>query len=106
MSPIKRGFEVKAPDLDTREAQRLGLSVCQCYDMASSSFDEPINYLEPDRISLAVLIEALKVFDSGVPVITHNRDFSKSLCKEVWSMRLEVSGHNRVERMSMIWSSY
>ena len=33
-------------------------------------------------------------------VITHNRDFSESLCTEVWAMRdgrLEASGHNWVE---------
>jgi len=60
--------------------------------------DEPSNYL--DRESLAALIEALKVFESGVLVITHNRDFSESLCKEVWAMRdgrLEASGHNWVD---------
>ena len=57
--------------------------------------DEPTNYL--DRESLAVLIEALKVFEGGV---THNRDFSESICSEVWAMRdghLEASGHNWVE---------
>lgn len=46
------------------------------------------------------MIEALKVFEGGVLVITHNRDFSESLCKEVWAMRdghLEPSGHNWVE---------
>jgi len=58
----------------------------------------PLDYL--DRESLAALIEALKVFEGGVLVITHNRDFSESLCKEVWAMRdgrLEASGHNWVE---------
>lgn len=35
-----------------------------------------------DRESLAALIEALKEFQGGVLVITHNRDFSESLCKE------------------------
>ena len=53
-----------------------------------------------DRESLAALIEALKVFEGGVLVITHNRDFSESLCQEVWAMRdgcLEASGHNWVE---------
>jgi elongation factor 3 len=53
-----------------------------------------------DRESLAALIEALKVFEGGVLVITHNRDFSESICKEVWVMRdgrLEASGHNWVE---------
>jgi len=46
------------------------------------------------------LIEALKVFEGGVLVITHSRDFSESICKEVWAMRdghLEASGHNWVE---------
>jgi len=58
----------------------------------------PTDYL--DRESLAALIEALKVFEGGVLVITHNRDFSESLCHEVWAMRdghLEASGHNWVE---------
>ena len=53
-----------------------------------------------DRESLAALIEALKTFEGGVLVITHNRDFSESLCQEVWAMRdghLEASGHNWVE---------
>jgi len=53
-----------------------------------------------DRESLAALIEALKKFEGGVLVITHNRDFSESLCTEVWAMRdgrLEASGHNWVE---------
>lgn len=58
----------------------------------------PTDYL--DRESLAALIKALKDFEGGVLVITHNRDFSESLCKEVWAMRdgrLEPSGHNWVE---------
>ena len=62
------------------------------------SFAFLLDYL--DRESLAALIEALKVFEGGVLVITHNRDFSESLCKEVWAMRdgrLEASGHNWVE---------
>ena len=57
-----------------------------------------LDYL--DRESLAALIEALKVFEGGVLVITHNQDFSESLCKEGWVMRdgrLEASGHNWVE---------
>jgi len=60
--------------------------------------DEPTNYL--DRESLAALIEALKKFEGGVLIITHNRDFSESICTEVWAMRdgrLEASGHNWVE---------
>ncbi|KAF9557201.1 hypothetical protein CPC08DRAFT_669003 [Agrocybe pediades] len=136
---IKRGFEKKVLEVDTREAQRLGLLrplVRREIEKHFADFglepefvshntmrglsggqkvkivlgaatwrrphvmclDEPTNYL--DRESLAALIEALKVFEGGVLVITHNRDFSESLCKEVWAMRdgrLEASGHNWVE---------
>lgn len=136
---IKRGFEKKVLEVDTREAQRLGLLrplVRREIEKHFADFglepefvshntmrglsggqkvkivlgaatwrrphvicmDEPTNYL--DRESLAALIEALKNFEGGVLVITHNRDFSESLCKEVWAMRdgrLEASGHNWVE---------
>ncbi|KAG6332182.1 hypothetical protein ID866_6905 [Astraeus odoratus] len=136
---IKRGFEKKVLEVDTREAQRLGLLrplVRREIEKHFADFglepefvshntmrglsggqkvkivlgaatwrrphviclDEPTNYL--DRESLAALISALKVFEGGVLVITHNRDFSESLCTEVWAMRdgrLEASGHNWVE---------
>jgi len=136
---ITRGFEKKVIEVDTREAQRLGmlrplvrreiekhfadfgleaefvshntmrgLSGGQKVKIVLGAatwrrphvlmLDEPTNYL--DRESLAALIEALKEFDGGVLVITHSRDFSESLCKEVWAMRdghLEASGHNWVE---------
>ncbi|KZT24036.1 elongation factor 3 [Neolentinus lepideus HHB14362 ss-1] len=136
---VKRGFEKKVVEVDTREAQRLGLLrplVRREIEKHFADFglepefvshnsmrglsggqkvkvvlgaatwrrphvicmDEPTNYL--DRESLAALISALKVFEGGVLVITHNRDFSESLCKEVWAMRdgrLEASGHNWVE---------
>jgi len=136
---LKRGFEKKVIEIDTREAQRLGLLrplVRREIEKHFADFglepefvshntmrglsggqkvkivlgaatwrrphiicmDEPTNYL--DRESLAALISALKEFEGGVLVITHNRDFSESLCSEVWAMRdgyLEASGHNWVE---------
>ncbi|TFK69645.1 hypothetical protein BDN72DRAFT_959424 [Pluteus cervinus] len=136
---VKRGFEKKVIEVDTREAQRLGLLrplVRREIEKHFADFglepefvshntmrglsggqkvkivlgaatwrrphvvclDEPTNYL--DRESLAALIEALKSFEGGVLVITHNRDFSESICSEVWAMRdghLEASGHNWVE---------
>jgi ATPase subunit of ABC transporter with duplicated ATPase domains len=136
---IQRGYEKKVIEVDTREAQRLGLLrplVRREIEKHFADFglesefvshntmrglsggqkvkvvlgaatwrrphviclDEPTNYL--DRESLAALIEALKEFQGGVLIITHNRDFSESICKEVWAMRdgyLEASGHNWVE---------
>lgn len=118
---VKRGFEKKVIEVDTREAQRLGLLrplVRREIEKHFADFglepefvshntmrglsggqkvkivlgaatwrrphvimlDEPTNYL--DRESLAALIGALKVFEGGVLIITHNRDFSESICKE------------------------
>ncbi|KAI6164184.1 polyketide synthetase [Pisolithus thermaeus] len=58
--------------------------------------DEPTNYL--DRESLAALIGALKVFEGGVLIITHNKDFSESIwCGPCATGHLEASGHNWVE---------
>lgn len=136
---VKRGFEKKVVEIDTREAQRLGLLrplVRKEIEKHFADFglepefvshntmrglsggqkvkivlgaatwrrphvlalDEPTNYL--DRESLAALIAALKTFGGGVLIITHSRDFSESICSEVWAMRdghLEASGHNWVE---------
>jgi len=136
---ISRGFEKKVLEVDTREAQRLGLLrplVRKEIEKHMADFgleaefvthntmrglsggqkvkvvlaaatwrrphvvilDEPTNYL--DRESLAALIESLKSFEGGVLVITHNREFSESLCQEVWAMSngyLVASGHNWVE---------
>jgi elongation factor 3 len=135
---VTRGFEKKVIELDTREAQRLGLmrplvrreieKHFEDFGLESEfvshnsmrglsggqkvkvvlgaatwrrphviCLDEPTNYL--DRESLAALIAALKNFEGGVLIITHNREFSESICSEVWAMsdgRLIASGHNWV----------
>ena len=44
--------------------------------------DEPTNYL--DRDSLNALAAAIKDFQGGVVMITHNFDFSSGLCSEEW----------------------
>jgi len=136
---IARGFEKKIMELDSKEAQRLGLMRPLVRKEIEKHFedfgldreftshntmrglsggqkvkvvlgaatwrrphiiclDEPTNYL--DRESLAALIAALKTFEGGVLIITHNREFSESVCTEVWAMsdgRLVASGHNWIE---------
>jgi elongation factor 3 len=136
---VKRGFEKKVIEVDTREAQKAGMTrplVRREIEKHFADFglepefvshnnmrglsggqkvkivlgaatwrrphvlclDEPTNYL--DRESLAALIDAIKRFEGGVLIITHSRDFSESICTEVWAMRdgrLEASGHNWVE---------
>ena len=46
--------------------------------------DEPTNYL--DRDSLGALSKALKEFEGGVVIISHNAEFTESLTEEVWSV--------------------
>ncbi|KAA8498338.1 Elongation factor 3B [Porphyridium purpureum] len=47
--------------------------------------DEPTNYL--DRESLGALAEAIKSFEGGVVVISHNSEFTSAVCPEVWNMQ-------------------
>ena len=46
--------------------------------------DEPTNYL--DRDSLGALSNALKEFEGGVVIISHNAEFTESITSEVWSV--------------------
>ncbi|KAJ2903061.1 putative fungal-specific cytosolic translation elongation factor 3 (eEF3) [Zalerion maritima] len=60
--------------------------------------DEPTNYL--DRDSLGALSKALKKFEGGVIIITHNSEFTKDLTEEVWAVldgKMTPSGHNWVQ---------
>eukprot|EP01025_Chloroclados_australasicus_P028802 TRINITY_DN2853_c0_g1_i1.p1 TRINITY_DN2853_c0_g1~~TRINITY_DN2853_c0_g1_i1.p1 ORF type:complete len:1105 (+),score=183.25 TRINITY_DN2853_c0_g1_i1:273-3317(+) len=44
--------------------------------------DEPTNYL--DRDSLGAMAGAIKTYEGGVIIISHNQEFTKKLCPEVW----------------------
>lgn len=46
--------------------------------------DEPTNYL--DRESLVALTHAIKEFDGGVVIISHNSEFTKEVCPEIWNL--------------------
>jgi len=46
--------------------------------------DEPTNYL--DRESLGALAGAIREFEGGVVMITHNNQFCSALCPETWVM--------------------
>lgn len=46
--------------------------------------DEPSNFL--DRDSLGALAVAIKAFQGGVLLVTHNREFSEELCSETWNV--------------------
>ncbi|CAN8066110.1 unnamed protein product [Agarophyton chilense] len=46
--------------------------------------DEPTNYL--DRDSLVALANAIKAFEGGVVIISHNSEFTGEVCPEVWNL--------------------
>ncbi|KAL9059760.1 MAG: hypothetical protein Q9162_001061 [Coniocarpon cinnabarinum] len=60
--------------------------------------DEPTNYL--DRDSLGALSKALRAFEGGVILISHNSEFTQDLTEEVWAVldgKMTPSGHNWVQ---------
>jgi elongation factor 3 len=55
--------------------------------------DEPTNYL--DRESLGALARAIRKFEGGVVMITHNSQFCDNLCPVVWHLQnntLDIKG--------------
>jgi len=55
--------------------------------------DEPTNYL--DRESLGAMARAIRKFEGGVVMITHNSQFCDNLCPVVWHLQnntLDVKG--------------
>jgi len=66
--------------------------------------DEPTNYL--DRDGLGALVRGLEAFQGGVVIISHNEEFTDSVCSQKWIMeknletgagRLREEGELKVE---------
>lgn len=57
--------------------------------------DEPTNYL--DRESLGALADAIKVFDGGVVIISHNAQFCSQLCPETWVLEKGDDGIGQLD---------
>ena len=47
--------------------------------------DEPTNYL--DREALGALTQAIKAFNGGIVIISHNAEFANTLCTEKWNVK-------------------
>merc|ERR1711976_395784 len=60
--------------------------------------DEPTNYL--DRDGLGALVRGLEMYQGGVVIISHNTEFTNSVCTQKWIMEkseLTGAGHLREE---------
>ena len=58
--------------------------------------DEPTNFL--DRESLGALADAIKEFQGGVVIISHNAQFCSTLCPETWVLE---RGEDNIGRMNV-----
>merc|ERR1711934_1211748 len=57
--------------------------------------DEPTNYL--DRDGLGALVRGLEAFQGGVAIISHNEEFTDSVCTQKWIMtKHEGTGAGRL----------
>merc|ERR1719329_1391941 len=60
--------------------------------------DEPTNYL--DREGLGALVLAIKDYQGGVLIISHNKEFCDNVCQEKWIMkggRLRIEGESKCD---------
>merc|ERR1712083_1275716 len=65
--------------------------------------DEPTNYL--DRDGLGALVRGLEAFQGGVVIISHNTEFTDSVCTQKWIMQKSETtgaGHLREEGEIML----
>eukprot|EP01065_Artemidia_motanka_P006077 TRINITY_DN12963_c0_g1_i1.p1 TRINITY_DN12963_c0_g1~~TRINITY_DN12963_c0_g1_i1.p1 ORF type:complete len:1180 (+),score=438.27 TRINITY_DN12963_c0_g1_i1:66-3542(+) len=52
--------------------------------------DEPTNYL--DRESLGALADAIREYEGGILIVSHNQQFCKELCPETWVVERKADG--------------
>lgn len=74
----------KISQLSDGEKVKVVLAACMWLSPHILIFDEPTNSLSWD--SLVALINAIKEFEGGVVIISHNQDFVESVCNESWLM--------------------
>merc|ERR1719333_1649671 len=81
----------KLSQLSDGEKVKAVLGACMWMSPHVVVFDEPTNSLSWD--SLAALVAAIKDFQGGVVVISHNQAFVDEVCNEIWLMQKDpVSG--------------
>jgi len=80
--------------------QKVKVVICACcwQNPHLIILDEPTNYL--DRDGLGALVRGLEAFQGGVVIISHNTEFTDSVCTQKWIMHKDPvsgAGHLREE---------
>ena len=65
--------------------QRVGLAQALIHNPEVLILDEPTNYL--DRDGLGALVLAIKDYQGGVLIISHNKEFCDAVATEKWIMK-------------------
>merc|ERR1711972_59368 len=95
------GLDIEAashsPLASLSHGQRVKVVICaSCWQNPHIIIlDEPTNYL--DRDGLGALVKGLEGFRGGVVIISHNTEFTDSVCTQKWIMqKSEVTGAGRL----------
>merc|ERR1711979_178426 len=74
----------KLCQLSDGEKVKAVLGACMWMSPHIVVFDEPTNSMSWD--ALVALVNAIKEFNGGVVIISHNQDFVDQVCSEIWLM--------------------
>jgi len=83
--------------------QRVKVVICACcwQNPHIVILDEPTNYL--DRDGLGALVRGLEAFQGGVVIISHNEEFTDSVCSQKWIMeKSDVTGAGRLREEGVL----
>merc|ERR1712166_396905 len=86
-----------APIHSLSHGQKVKVVICACcwQNPHIVILDEPTNYL--DRDGLGALVRGLEAFQGGVVIISHNEEFTDSVCSQKWIMeKSDVTGAGRL----------
>merc|ERR1712050_243095 len=81
------------PIASLSHGQKVKVVICACcwQNPHIVILDEPTNYL--DRDGLGALVQGLEAYKGGVVIISHNEEFTDSVCTQKWIMeKSEVTG--------------
>merc|ERR1739848_716279 len=86
-----------SPIRSLSHGQKVKIVICACcwQNPHLIILDEPTNYL--DRDGLGALVRVLEAFQGGVVIISHNTEFTDSVCTQKWIMeKSETTGAGRL----------
>merc|ERR1719414_529149 len=79
------GTHTKLSQLSDGEKVKAVLGACMWMSPHILVFDEPTNSMSWD--ALVALVAAIKTFNGGVVIISHNQAFVDEVCNEIWLMK-------------------